>query len=66
MNRSFGGRLYEAKGREVWVQPIIVKEDDGTTTMTLGFKFCEVAEAVKDPEAIAAALAELMNQGPQA
>ena len=55
---------YYAKGRGVWKRPILTKNDDGSATISIGFKICKISD---DMEYEAAnTVAELMNLGHQA
>jgi len=52
---------YYAKDGRVWKSPVQRKNDDGSTTISIGFPVCRMDEAVGD--GAAETVAYLMNRG---
>jgi len=61
---GFGGRTFRAEGRRIWVDPLPVHKADGRTSISLGFPFADLTEAVD--EETATALAEYLSRPPNA
>lgn len=52
---------YYAENGYVWKSPVHKRHDDGTTTVTIGFRVCKMMPEVGDEQAHA--VAQLMNAG---
>jgi Tfp pilus assembly protein PilZ len=53
---------YRAEGSTIWVEPLETKNGDGSRTITIGFKFCELSNVVANPSDVASELVSLMNK----